>query len=44
MWNDTLTRLGLLGAGFDERVAALDAYLDMVEETLDKWARDNGAE
>ena len=44
LWNDTLTRLGLLGAGFDERVAALDAYLDMVEETLDQWARDNGAE
>ena len=34
----------MLGAGFKGRVAALDAYLDMVEETLDEWGRSSGAE
>jgi hypothetical protein len=43
-WRAALERLGLLGEGFPERVAALDAYLDAVEETLEEWARANGAE
>ena len=34
--------LGLLDDAFSERVAALDAFLDMVDETLDDWARRNG--
>lgn len=42
-WNTALERLGLIGDGFAERLEALDAYLDMVEETLDNWARANGA-
>jgi hypothetical protein len=42
-WRAALEQLGLLGNGFPERVAALDAYLDSVEETLEEWARANGA-
>ena len=41
---EVLLHLGLLGAGFKEGVAALDAYLDMVEETLEEWGRASGAE
>jgi hypothetical protein len=42
-WRQAGEYLGLLGSSFSERVAALDAYLDMVEETLESWARLNGA-
>lgn len=41
-WSQALMFLGLLGVGFAERMRALDAYLDVVEETLENWARDNG--
>jgi hypothetical protein len=41
-WQEACGQLGLLGADFGERVDALDAYLDMLEETLDKWGRANG--
>jgi hypothetical protein len=44
VWRGVLQYLGLLGSGFKERVTALDAYLDMVEETLDEWGRSSGAE
>lgn len=43
-WASCFEKLGLYGVGFRERVAALDAYLDMVEEILEAWARANGAE
>lgn len=43
-WQGTFEQLGLLGAGFRERVAALDAYLDNVEELLDEWALARGIE
>lgn len=43
-WAETCQRLGLGGEYFDERVQALDAFLDMVEESLEKWGRENGAE
>ncbi|HJW89871.1 MAG TPA: hypothetical protein VJ436_04435 [Anaerolineales bacterium] len=43
-WQAALEQLGLLSEAFAERVAALDAYLDTVEETLEEWARANGAE
>jgi hypothetical protein len=36
-------QLGLWGEGFGRRVAALDAYLDLVEETLEVWAEKAGA-
>jgi hypothetical protein len=38
-WREAFLQLGLLGAGFAVRVEALDAYLDMVEETLDDWRK-----
>lgn len=42
-WSNAFQQLGLLGAGFSERLEALDAYLDIVEETLDTWAVQTGA-
>jgi hypothetical protein len=41
-WQKAGEQFGLLGAGFPERLAGLDAYLDMVEELIDSWARENG--
>jgi len=42
VWHDSLEQLGLLGSTFSERVDGLDAFLDMIEETLDNWAAING--
>ncbi|MBN1146045.1 MAG: hypothetical protein JXA78_02220 [Anaerolineales bacterium] len=42
-WRQALTRLEILGEAFAMRMTALDAYLDLVEETLEEWARQNGA-
>lgn len=42
-WFKACQQLELLGAGFGERLEALDAYLDTVEETLDAWAAQAGA-
>jgi hypothetical protein len=42
-WVNAATQIGLLGKGFSEKLAALDAYLDQVEELLEDWARANGA-
>ncbi len=41
-WQKTGEQLGLLGESFVDKIAGLDAYLDMVEELLDTWARENG--
>lgn len=41
-WREACTQLGLLGVGFSERVEALDAYLDLVEETLEAWEERSG--
>jgi hypothetical protein len=41
-WKEAFQRLGVYGAAFRERVAALDAYLDTVEEILDDWAHASG--
>lgn len=41
-WQKACAYLGLLGAGFSERLEALDAFLDGVEEVLDEWAQANG--
>ncbi len=41
-WQKAGEQLGLLGEVFNEKIAGLDAYLDMVEELIDTWARDNG--
>jgi hypothetical protein len=40
-WRLALGHLNIL-SDFDQRVKALDAYLDLVDETLDRWARSNG--
>ncbi|MGB3700873.1 MAG: hypothetical protein WA997_06350 [Anaerolineales bacterium] len=43
-WQEAFSALGLLGPGYRERVAALDAYLDSVEELLDEWGQRRGIE
>jgi hypothetical protein len=41
-WQTTGEELGLLGDAFREKIEALDAYLDLVEELLENWGRENG--
>ncbi len=41
-WTSAFARLGLVDEAFEIRVTALDAYLDLVEETLEVWAQQNG--
>jgi hypothetical protein len=41
-WLDACHQLKLDPDRFDEKLSALDAYLDNIEETLDAWARLNG--
>ncbi len=41
-WAKACNTLGLLGRGFGQRLQAMDAYLDSVEETQEEWARANG--
>lgn len=43
-WQQVFSDIGLLGPGFRERVNALDAYLDSVEELLDEWGQARGIE
>jgi len=42
-WKAACQDLGLSGDALPERIAALDAYLDMVEETMERWASESGA-
>lgn len=39
---EILAVLGLQGEHLQERILALDSYLDLVEETLEQWAQANG--
>jgi hypothetical protein len=41
-WRKAGEQLGLLGDAFAEKIEGLDAYLDLVEELLEAWARENG--
>jgi hypothetical protein len=41
-WQHAGEQLGLLGEAFSTKIAALDAYLDTVEELLETWGRENG--
>jgi len=41
-WSEACAQLGLLGDDFGERVQALDAFLDLVDETLEGWSRLQG--
>jgi hypothetical protein len=43
-WENAATHLGLLGEAFQTRLAGLDAFLDLVDETLEEWGRRSGAE
>lgn len=42
-WVSAVQALGLLQPAFGERIVALDAYLDTVEEAVDRWSKANGA-
>jgi hypothetical protein len=42
-WYNACQQLELFGPGFGERLEALDAYLDTVEDTLEAWAARSGA-
>lgn len=42
-WEEAGRRLGQVGEGFAERIRALDAFLDTIEDALEVWARENGA-
>lgn len=42
-WEAACQQLGLIGSeAFRQRLAGLDAYLDMVDESLEAWAAENG--
>jgi hypothetical protein len=42
VWHQACDQLDLVGPAFAGRLQALDAYLDVVDETLEAWARANG--
>lgn len=42
-WNEITAQLGLRGGDLRQRVSALDAFLDQVEEAVEEWAQRNGA-
>jgi len=42
-WQAAAESLGMLGHAFQERLSALDAFLDLIDETLETWAKENGA-
>jgi hypothetical protein len=42
-WMAAGESLGMLDKAFQERITALDAFLDLIDETLETWARENGA-
>ncbi len=42
-WQTAVIELGLLDEAFRMRIDALDAYLDVVDETLEIWGRERGA-
>jgi hypothetical protein len=41
-WQEAGETLGVLGDGFKNKIEGLDAYLDMVEESIEAWAQSNG--
>jgi hypothetical protein len=42
-WQAAIQQLGWTGEGFAERLEALDAFLDTVDETLERWGAEHGA-
>jgi hypothetical protein len=43
LWNQFTLALNLGKEQFQSRIAQMDIYLEAVEETIDLWAKDNGA-
>ena len=41
-WQDACQQLELISSDLSERMAALDAFLDQVEEAISKWVPDIG--
>ena len=41
-WQTALEGMKLLGGDFKDRLAGLDAYLDLIEATIENWAHENG--
>ena len=41
-WRDACQRLELISSDISDRVAALDAFLDQVDEMLNQWERESG--
>ena len=41
-WRDACQQLELISSDLSDRVAALDAFLDQVDETITKWEPDFG--
>ena len=42
-WKDACHKLGLIHAGFGERILALDVFLEQIEEVLADWEQQQGA-
>ncbi len=42
-WQAAGESLGMLNQAFHERLTALDSFLDLIDETLETWSRENGA-
>ncbi len=42
-WVQALSTLGFMSDDFEERISALDSYLDRVDEALELWAQQHGA-
>lgn len=42
-WLSAGESLGIVGKAFQERLTALDAFLDLIDETLEAWAKEAGA-
>jgi hypothetical protein len=42
-WQAAAESLGMLNRAFQERLSALDAFLDLIDETIETWAKENGA-
>jgi hypothetical protein len=42
-WKEAFSMLGMNGQAFRDRILGLDAFLDLIEETIEDWAKENGA-
>lgn len=42
VWEKMQQQVGLWGEAFQDRIQALDAYLDVIDETLETWGKNQG--